>query len=173
MLELLKKIDAAVGMILKGLCIACMAILSLVLSGVVLVRFFPVAKLSWSDEVIEWTFAWMVFMGAAALWREKAHFCVDALSCKLEKHFAGNYLTLFIEIISLIFFLALTYYGYVLAINANDRSPILEWPRPIWYSCIPLAGLIMSVYSVRNLISVIGELIIGKKACLPALEQRD
>jgi TRAP-type C4-dicarboxylate transport system permease small subunit len=164
-LYFLEKLDRVLGRFLKGFCILCMVVLCVVLTGVVLVRFFPIAKLSWSDEVIEWAFAWMVFMGAAALWREKAHFCVDALSCKLEKHVSGCILAIFIETASLIFFLALTHYGYMLAANASDRSPILEWPRPLWYSCIPLAGLIMSAYSVRNLISLVWGLVSGSKEC--------
>ena len=162
MFNFLEKLDRILGRFLKGFCIMCMVALCVVLAGVVLVRFFPVAKLSWSDEVIEWAFAWMVFMGAAALWREKAHFCVDALSCKLEKRISGTFLALFIETASLIFFLALTHYGYMLAANASDRSPILEWPRPLWYSCIPLAGAIMSLYSVRNLILMIVGMLPGR-----------
>ncbi len=166
MLELLQRLDKNLGRVLKGICILCMVILCVVLTGVVLVRFFPFAKLSWSDEIIEWAFAWMVFMGAAALWREKAHFCVDALSCKLGNRFSGTCLAVFVESASLVFFLALAHYGYMLASNANDRSPILEWPRPLWYSCIPLAGAIMALYSVQNLISLIAVIIKGKGDCL-------
>ena len=170
MFNFLEKLDRILGRFLKGFCIMCMVALCVVLAGVVLVRFFPVAKLSWSDEVIEWAFAWMVFMGAAALWREKAHFCVDALSCKLEKRISGSFLALFIETASLIFFLALTHYGYMLAANASDRSPILEWPRPLWYASIPLAGLIMLLYSLRNLARLIRELVSAKRSHAPDSE---
>lgn len=152
MLAVLEKLDRLSGLALKYVCIGCMVLLIVVLSGVVLVRFFPVANLSWSDEVVEWAFAWMVFIGAAALWREKAHFCVDAFSCKLGQKFSGTCLALLVELVSLLFLLALAYYGYILASNAHNRSPILEWPRPIWYACIPIAGTLMSLYSIRNII---------------------
>lgn len=172
MIDLLNRLDRVLGVLLKWFCLGCMITLTLVLTGVVLVRFFPVAKLSWSDEVIEWAMAWMVFMGAAALWRQKAHFCVDALACRLEEKFSGSCLTVIIEALAVVFFITLTHYGYMLTINANDRSPILEWPRPLWYSCIPISGLIMALYSIRNLAGTIWGLFTGRKACLPGLERQ-
>lgn len=168
MVQILAILDRSLGAAMRWLCIGCISILFVVLSAVVLVRFIPVAKLSWSDEVVEWAFAWMVFMGAAALWRECEHFCVDALTSKLERRPSGFVLCLFIETLSAIFAITLTYYGYILTVNANDRSPILEWPRPIWYLCIPLAGCIMTCYALRNLIRLILTFFRGD-SCIPPI----
>ncbi|UCF56155.1 MAG: hypothetical protein JSW15_08625, partial [Deltaproteobacteria bacterium] len=45
-----------------------------------------------------------------------------------------------------------------LTVAAHDRSPILEQPRHIWYFCIPLAGITMIAYSIRNFINHIVEI---------------
>ena len=71
---------------------------------------------------------------------------------RLEGRRAGKYLAILVEILSIFFMVVLTYYGIWLMISAHDRSPILELPRHLWYLCIPLAGVIMIAYSLRNLV---------------------
>jgi TRAP-type C4-dicarboxylate transport system permease small subunit len=152
-------LDRFLGQAMKWFSITCLVILAVVLTGVVFVRFVPVARLSWSDEVVEWAFAWMVFFGAASIWRQDAHFRVDALIERVETKKPGRVLKLFIALSCTVFFVLFTYYGSLLTWNANDRSPILEWPRPLWYSCMPLSGAIMTVYALRNVMRSLSELI--------------
>ena len=35
--------------------------------------------------------------------------------------------------------------------KATDRSPIFEYPKTLWYLSIPIAGVIMIGYTVRDL----------------------
>jgi len=164
MLQFLIKLDCWIERSLRWFSIGCIVILTAVLIGVVFVRFFPIAKLSWSDEAIEWAFAWMVFMGAAALWRRNEHFCVDALSCRLGRMRGGVVHSLCVGLLSLMFFVIFTYYGYLLTISANDRSPILEWPRPLWYASMPIAGVIMTGYCIQSIIKIGTVLFAPRKA---------
>ena len=39
-----------------------------------------------------------------------------------------------------------------LAIQATDRSPIFEYPKVLWYMSIPVSGVIMIGYTVRDLL---------------------
>ena len=50
------------------------------------------------------------------------------------------------------------YYGMKVTVAAHDRSPILELPRHIWYFCIPLAGMTMIAYSIRNFVGQVREI---------------
>jgi len=162
--EFLTSFDRGLGRAMRWLSMACLVLLLFVLAGVVFIRFVPLARLSWSDEVVEWAFAWMVFIGAAALWREGAHFRVQAIQAKLEGRTSGLALGLLVELVSLVFLVAFAYYGWELTVKANDRSPILEWPRPLWYASIPLAGAIMVGYSVRQIIRLAAALLGGRTA---------
>ncbi len=137
---------------LRPLTLACFVALLILLAGVVFVRFVPVTSLGWSDEIVEWAFAWMVFVGAAVLWRDNEHFRVVWLLNRLKGTASGKILALAVEALSIIFLAVMTYYGMKLTVAAHDRSPILELPRHIWYFCIPLAGMIMIAYSIRNFI---------------------
>jgi len=172
MLQFLIKLDCWIERILRWFSIGCMVMLAVVLTGVVFVRFVPIANLSWSDEAIEWAFAWMVFMGAAALWRRNEHFCVDALSCKLGQLRSGLLHSLLVGVLSLSFFVIFTYYGYLLTISANDRSPILEWPRPLWYASMPIAGVIMTGYCIQSIIKMALQIFApGKLSGQPVLDR--
>jgi TRAP-type C4-dicarboxylate transport system permease small subunit len=138
--------------VLKRITLWNFVALLFLLSAIVFVRFVPLASLGWSDEIVEWSFAWMVFMGTAALWRDNEHFSIQWLPQKLKGKTSGKWLGIAVEILSIFFLAIMTYYGAMLTISAHDRSPILELPRHIWYLCVPLAGVTMIGYSVRNLI---------------------
>ena len=147
----LTRFDQGLGDALRKITLSNFTALLFLLSAVVFVRFVPVASLGWSDEIIEWVFAWMIFLGSAALWRENEHFRVEWLPQKLKGRAAGKWLGILNEMISIFFIAVLTYYGAILTVSAHDRSPILELPKHLWYLCIPLAGVIMIGYSLRNL----------------------
>lgn len=54
MTEFLKIVDMILGKAMRWFCVANLLALTVVLGAVVFIRFFPVAKLRWSDEIIEW-----------------------------------------------------------------------------------------------------------------------
>jgi len=63
----------------------------------------------------------------------------------------GHILNIVIQLLALAFLLVFTYQGFNLTIMATDRSPYFEFPKYLWYICMPLAGLIMTAYTIRNL----------------------
>ena len=117
----------------------------------VFVRFVPISSMGWADEIIEFGFAWMVFLGAAALWRGRSHFRVDVLPARLAGKTSGKLLEIFLNLSALAFLFIFTYQGVLLAIQATDRSPILEFPRTLWYIVMPISGAIMIGYTLRDL----------------------
>jgi TRAP-type C4-dicarboxylate transport system permease small subunit len=162
--DLLKSVDGLLGKALRILSAACLIILLLLLAGNVLNRFLvPLSGLhsfsfGWFDEIVEWSFAWMVFFGAAALWREKEHFEVDWLSSKLKGKTGGFLLEVVLELISLSFFLVFTLFSLRLTARADDWTPIFKLPKKLLYLCLPASGILMSLYSVRNLAASLREL---------------
>ncbi len=157
-MSFLAQFDRYLMSTLRRLTLACFVTLLILLAGVVFVRFVPITSLGWSDEIVEWAFAWMVFMGSAVLWRDDEHFRVLWLPDKLKGRASGKVLGLVVEALSITFLVVMTYYGMKLTVAAHDRSPILELPRHIWYSCIPLAGIIMIAYSIRNFVGNVREM---------------
>ncbi|MDY0095232.1 MAG: TRAP transporter small permease [Candidatus Vecturithrix sp.] len=150
------KIDRFIASFTKNVAITCFVGLMVVLAAVVFVRFFPIVIIGWSDEVIEWLFAWMVFMGAAHMWRAGQHFRIKFWEDRYKGKSAATIFNSIAEILSIIFLGVMTYYGYQLMINAHNTTEVLVLPRHAWYLCIPVSGVIMIAYSIRNVLQNFG-----------------
>jgi TRAP-type C4-dicarboxylate transport system permease small subunit len=136
---------------LKWSSVFCLVSLFLLISAGVFVRFVPFTSMGWADEIVEFGFAWMVFFGTTVLWRERSHFRVDLIPIWLAGTLAGRVLEIFLALLSLLFFLILSYEGWVLALSVTDVSPILALPKALWYIIVPISGTIMLCYTVRDI----------------------
>ena len=163
MMTFLKTVDRALGFVMRWFCIANMLVLTVVLSGVVFIRFVPIATLSWSDEIIEWLMASLIFIAAAELWRENDHFKIEMIAQWLAGKQSGRIFSLFLEILTAIFIFFLAKYSLDLTLSVGRTSPILSWPMTWWYAPMPIAGFIMVAYSIRNIIQGFQAIVDGFK----------
>jgi TRAP-type transport system small permease protein len=161
MIALLKSLDKALGFALRWFCIANMLALTLVLTAVVFIRFVPVATLSWSDEIVEWLMASLIFIAAAALWRENDHFKITMISERLAGTQGGRVFTLVLEVLTAIFIALFAQYSLDLTLGVGRTSPVLSWPVTWWYAPMPIAGFIMVVYAIRNVVQGIRAVVEG------------
>ena len=145
------KVDRVVGIALRGGSSFCIASLWIIVTAIVLFRFLPIFPMGWTDEIVELLFAWMVFIGAAELCRQKKHFIVDLIPNMIAGTRTGHVLGIVIQLLALTFLLVFTYEGALLAIQATDRSPVFEYPKTLWYMSIPISGIIMVGYTIRDL----------------------
>lgn len=145
------KIDGILESVLRWGAILCFVGLLIIICAVVFVRFVPITSMGWTDEVIEFAFAWMVFICAAALWRQRSHFRVEVVNEWLGNSKAGRILEILLNVLSLVFLLVFTYEGALLAMKATDRSPIFEFPKTLWYLSLPISGVVMAGYAIRDL----------------------
>ena len=153
-----KGFDAMLGYLLRWVSMGCLVVISVMMVFNVFLRFFPLFAMSWFDEVLEGFFAWMVFLGAAALWRENEHFTVTFLPDWLRGSKKGHILEVSIHLVSIFFLLVFTYYSLNLTIRAGDTTPVLMMPKRLLYLCMPLSGVIMVGYSLRNICASLGRL---------------
>ena len=149
-LGFLSTFDSVLMFILRTICVCCFTLLLLLLSGNVFVRNFPVAAFYWFDEVVEWMFAWMVFMGAAVLWARDEHFRLEWFTNKIKGTPAGYLVAAILELISLFFILIFFYQALRLTFLAKDWTPVFNVSRRYLYVCMPISGIIMVGYSIRN-----------------------
>jgi len=156
-LNALKKIDRMVLAVLKALTITLFLLLSLLVSANVLVRFVPVVSLHWFDEIVEMLYAYLIFYGAAALWITREHFSLgDWIGATILKGSRTRYLyRAVLEVLVLIFAAIFLYYSLRLTILARDVTNVFAIPKSILYSCMPVAGAIMIIYSIRNCVGEI------------------
>jgi TRAP-type C4-dicarboxylate transport system permease small subunit len=151
-IKILLRIDRALVRALKWSSVGCLVALLVLIAAGIFVRFVPIGSMGWADEVIEWAFVYMVFMGSVVLWRERSHFRVDLIPQWLAGTRGERALDISLGLLSLVFFLVFTYEGGVLTMRTMDNSPILDVPKLLWYAILPLSGIAFIGYTVRDLV---------------------
>lgn len=146
----MKGLDHILGRVLRAVPITCFAALFVLLFVNVVARTFQLAGFAWFDEVVQGLFAWMVFVGAAALWRENDHFQVVWLAQSLPPA-ASRVLLIVVSLLGLSFLVAMTWYGASLTMRARALTPILDLPTSLFYAAIPVSGAVMVVYTLADL----------------------
>lgn len=176
MLTLLKTVDIWVQRILRYIAMTMFSVLALLLLaniGLRLINDFiqflfehgieSVANLIqsiitinsfyWFDEVIELSFAALVFYGAAALWCAKLHFSVgDWISPRIKNDRLKHFYKLLILLISATFMAILFWYSLKLTLKTNQVTTAFQIKQWILYSCIPISSAIMFTYSLVDVI---------------------
>lgn len=154
MIASLKCIDRIMLNGLKTVAIVVFILLTVLITANVFVRFFPVVSLHWFDEIIELLYAYMVFYGAAALWITREHIHVgDWLGGALAKNERlGHAYGVVVETLVLAFACVFFYYAWQLTERALDVTNVFAIPKKILYSCMPISGAVMVVYSIRNIV---------------------
>ncbi len=152
----LARLDRTVGAVLRLVPMLCLVALFVILFGNVLSRYFQIWSIAWFDEIVEALFAWMVFIGAAALWREHDHFRIDWLETFLDAETGGGRaaqgLRLILVLLSLAFLAVLAWKGLDLTLRSRAVTPILNVPVAVVYAAIPLSAVVMCLYSLRDLV---------------------
>jgi TRAP-type C4-dicarboxylate transport system permease small subunit len=145
--------DKAILGALKVVTIVSFVFLTILIAANVIVRFFPVVSLHWFDEIVELLYAYLVFYGAAALWILRGHISVgDWIEKSIENPRRQHLYRMFIEFLVLFFAAVFFYYSLRLTMLALDVTNVFAIPKRVLYSCMPIAGAIMVIYSLRNII---------------------
>jgi TRAP-type C4-dicarboxylate transport system permease small subunit len=150
MRSVLLSLDRAVALCCRWLVIGCFVGLFLLLWLGILQRTFPSIKLSGYDELIEFLFVWMTFIGSVALWREGSLYRVDVLERLLSGR-ARQALAIAIHLVMLATVAMIAYEGLGFALHAGETTPFLQVDKSYWYAAIPISGALMSLYSVAAL----------------------
>ena len=135
---ILAKADRLLTVILKCITIAIFLVLTAIVSANILLRFFPITSLHWLDEIVEMSFAALVFYGAAGVWMVKGHFSVGDWFGRLAKNERlRNAYRLILELITLLFAAVLLYYSWNLVKRSIEVTSVFQIPKKVLYSCMP------------------------------------
>ena len=162
-MRFLKKLDEIVAALLKFVVVGCLGVIAFILMFRVIIRFTPInISLSWTDEVVEWCMAYMIFLTSALIMREGSHFRVDLLQQKFGDTLFIRVLNVCVAVFNAVFFAVFFYYAWDLFTKAKAPTIILRAPRQVPYASIVTGGLLLFIYSIRDIVSALRELIRGR-----------
>ncbi|TCS41027.1 TRAP transporter small permease [Reinekea marinisedimentorum] len=192
MIALAKKIDGWVQRILRFISMTMFSILGLLLVANVSLRlindlvsfleakglagaagfinsFVTINSFHWFDEVVELTFAALVFYGAAALWCAKLHFSVgDWISPRLKHDRLKHLYRILILMISATFMAIFFWFALKLTLRTHQVTTVFQIKQWILYSCMPVSAFIMLVYSVIDVLVEVRKFILGLPGAEPS-----
>jgi TRAP-type C4-dicarboxylate transport system permease small subunit len=148
-IAILDRADRILTAIVKWITIVLFAALTAIITANILLRIFPFTSLHWSDEIVEMSFAALVFYGAAGVWMVKGHFSVgDWISRIVKNERARGVYRLLLELVSLAFAVVLLWFSLSLVIRAREVTAVFQIPKAVLYSCMPVSASIMVAYSI-------------------------
>lgn len=155
--DIFKKIDSIILMILKTITIICIVLIACLVLANIIMRRNPFeslrVSLHWFDEIVELLYAYLVFYGAAALWMNKEHFKVGNWINKwIKNEKMIQIYKIILELMILTFAVIFFYFSYQLTIRSIEVTNAFQIPKKILYSCMPISGLIMVIYSIIHVV---------------------
>ncbi|WP_373236340.1 TRAP transporter small permease [Cohaesibacter celericrescens] len=148
MLAAILKVDKVLYRAFRIVSITLLCLLFFLTSLNVLLRFFPIYSMGWFDEIVELSFAWLVFTTAAMLWRNREHPQIDFLEVLFEGTRCRYALLSLIECINILFLSVFAYYSTTLVLKAAAASPIFQITRKVFYIAMPVTGVYMTIVSL-------------------------
>ena len=147
----MNKLDKIIDYFSKIVMGVSVSILSVVTILQVIARFIFSNPILWGQDIIRLSFVYLVFFGGAYCVFKNEHLNIDIVFNILNEK-SKRILTTVIDIILIIFFIFLVYYGFIFTkTGLNQKAPYLDIPMAIYYLSLPIAALTMTYFQVRKL----------------------
>jgi TRAP-type C4-dicarboxylate transport system permease small subunit len=112
----------------------------------------PIGSFHWFDEIVEMSFAYLVFYGAAALWAAKGHFCIgDWISPRLPGAKSRIFYKMTVSVVSAAFMAIFFWFSLSLTMRTTEMTTVFQIPKSVLYSCMPVSSFIMLLYSLADI----------------------
>lgn len=131
--------------------IVTVALISLFVN--VILRYGFNYTLAWSEELVRIVIIYSTFVGASVAVKQRAMIKIDAIVQIFPKLKKG--LTLYSNILMLIFACMMIYYGYKMAelqVMTNQKTIIMQIPLVYLYAIMPVMGIMVFIRTVQVVI---------------------
>lgn len=136
----------------KNLIGLLMTLIVLITLAAVWTRYVMNAPISWTEQVSNMMFVWIVFIGAAVLYRQHLHIAVDMFLLMLPKNLQPVAFWI-IETGNLLFNIVLFVFSLKLTIDVLPTTyGALDISAAYMYASAPVACLMMMIYFVEKIV---------------------
>ncbi|HYL81126.1 MAG TPA: TRAP transporter small permease [Candidatus Acidoferrum sp.] len=143
-------LDRVIGPLVDWVVGGLVAALVILVGSGILARYVLNYSLAWSDELAGLGFVWLTLLGSVAASRRRTHMVIGFLP-KLFGPTGQRAIGLYVMAAILIFCGFMVGEGIVLtAATIGDKSPVLRMPVGLSYLSLPVAGVFMFAYTLRQ-----------------------
>ncbi len=141
--------------LIKGLGYLCAALLIIIVAVVfanVVARYFFSSPLHWSDEVAQFLFLWLSYIGALAALMAGRHYSVPNLIDMLPSK-ARSAAATFSDLVVLAMLTVLVWYGWELMNRLSFQTSLaLQLPVSYVYLALPLTSALMALVIIAKIV---------------------
>jgi len=141
--------------VLYGISVTAMIVMLAIIFMQVITRYVFGFSFEWSEELARFLFVWVVFLGSALIMGEEGHLAVELLPRLLDKTKPGFVLKLFINACGYVFIFLLIVQGWKMTSTMTfQTAPGLGISMSYVYFIMPLSGVLMLMYHVKDTIKI-------------------
>ena len=144
----------------KVLCVALLALMSIIIVVQVFFRYVLQNSLQWSEEIARYMFIWLIYIGISYGVKMDKHIAVDAVYSFLPKKVKPFY-ALIGYVIFLVFAIIVVYYGVLVTANIAGSGQISNGAHvPMQYVYVaPVVGMILTIIRLVQRLVIMGKAI--------------
>ena len=146
----------------RVLCVALLALMSIIIVVQVFFRYVLQNSLQWSEEIARYMFIWLIYIGISYGVKMDKHIAVDAVYSFLPKKVKPFY-ALIGYVIFLIFAIIVVYYGVLVTANIAGSGQISNGAHvPMQYVYVaPVVGMILTIIRLVQRLVIMGKAIVS------------
>lgn len=154
-MKTLHKIRKAIDVVLSSACALVFALMVLVGTYQIVVRYFFNSPSTVSEELLTYSFTWMALLASAYVFGKRDHMRMGFVADKLTGR-PKKVLEIIIEGLVMLLALSVMVYGgfTIMQLTMTQRTASLGIPMGVVYTVVPLSGILIVFYSVLNIIDL-------------------
>ncbi len=156
MVNNMEKLRNAINTILGWACVFVFAVMVVVGTYQIVVRYFFNNPSTVSEELLTYSFTWMALLSTALVFGKKDHMRMGFLADKVTGQ-KKKVLEIVIELLIILFALVVMVYDFGISIMKLTMTQItasLGVSMGLIYTIIPLSGILIVIYGIMNIIDL-------------------
>ena len=154
-MKVLEKIRKVIDLILSSACAIVFAVMVVVGTYQVVVRYFFNSPSTVSEELLTYSFSWMALLSSALVFGKRDHMRMGFIADKLTG-VPKKILEIVIELMIMAFSVSVMIWGgyTIMQLSMTQVIASLGIPMGVVYIVVPLSGVLIAIYSVLNIIDL-------------------
>ena len=153
--NVVKKISDGIDKICLAIIVAILGAMVVVTMAQIISRLAGNAFL-WTEELNRYLLIWGTLIGAGCAYKEGSHISITFVQGMCSAR-TERMLRMFVHIVCLIAFIAMTYFSFEYAMKQAQLAPVLRIPMKYMYLSIPIGFSLMAIHALDALLQVLQE----------------
>jgi len=140
--------------ILNFIIVTMFSFMSIAVFVQIIFRYLLHQPIYWSEEFPRFILIWLTFIGSAIAMKNRSHLSISLLTNRLSLQ-KRKWVQFFANSLSLLFILILVWGGIIITnLTMPNRTAALQMPTGLVYLAVPVGGMLMVFYLLKNTIEL-------------------